>query len=531
MDFTSEIEGQRADAVSAQSSVADGSPRHASVRATAVRLFLTCWIVYGIHFATNVVREIYPALALGDHFSFRVDEYANMHPDLFEKPGYGWHIGNNPGVSMLAAIPYAVARPVIDPIVTRVEASRAASGLSDPPSYNSPWPRAQAFYAEAWRRGYDVKFGLATWVMHAFCMAPSSAIGVVAMFYLMLHVFGREKTAICLSILYAFGTPVFLRTGYLNQNLMLGHIVFLGFLVVWNPLSSGRLSTRARYFLGGLAGGTALLFDYSGAVMLGCLGLYGLLKQLRDATRADAVRYSVVFGLGALGPILLLWVYQYQAFGNAFLPGQHWMPPVDWIDLGYQGVSGPQLELLGRLAFDYRFGLFVTCPLFLLAIASPWAYRNVRHRVPPLEFASMLAFFALLWVFFSCVNYTRLQFNTGTRYLAPIFPFLFVPAIVTLMSLPRIVIYLVGILSVLQAWCLAMYRDVERGLGVFEPVLQVMIGGFQLPALSTLSRMGGAYGDYFAHSTPVPLFIVTAAIIYGIWRVPVSRPPRLDITV
>ena len=68
-------------------------------RAIAVRLFLTCWLVYALHFATNIVREIYPALSLGDHFSFRVDEYANMHPDLFEKEGYGWHIGNNPGAS------------------------------------------------------------------------------------------------------------------------------------------------------------------------------------------------------------------------------------------------------------------------------------------------------------------------------------------------------------------------------------------------------------------------------------------------
>ena len=87
----------------------------------AVRLFLTCWIVYALHFATNIVREIYPALAIGDHLSFRVDEYANMHPDLFEKPGYGWHIGNNPGASMVAAIPYALARPIIDPIVRRVQ--------------------------------------------------------------------------------------------------------------------------------------------------------------------------------------------------------------------------------------------------------------------------------------------------------------------------------------------------------------------------------------------------------------------------
>ena len=96
----------------------------------AVRIFLTCWLIYVLHFATNIVREIYPALALGDHLSFRVDEYAHMHPDLFETPGYGWHIGNNPGASMLAAIPYAAARPVIDPIVAYVNQKRAASGLT-----------------------------------------------------------------------------------------------------------------------------------------------------------------------------------------------------------------------------------------------------------------------------------------------------------------------------------------------------------------------------------------------------------------
>ena len=32
-----------------------------------------------------------------------------MHPDLFDKPGYGWHIGANPGGSMVGAIPYALS--------------------------------------------------------------------------------------------------------------------------------------------------------------------------------------------------------------------------------------------------------------------------------------------------------------------------------------------------------------------------------------------------------------------------------------
>src|SRR5262245_44535832 len=147
----------------------------------ALRLFLTCWLVYTLHFATNIVREIYPALTLADHWSFRIDEYAHMHPDLFEKEGYGWHIGNNPGASMLAAIPYALTRPVIDRVVAHVNQRRAANRQSELPTYASPWPMAQEFFTEAWRRGLDVKFGLAAFVMQSMCMAPSSALGVVTM--------------------------------------------------------------------------------------------------------------------------------------------------------------------------------------------------------------------------------------------------------------------------------------------------------------------------------------------------------------
>ena len=93
----------------------------------AIRLFLTCWLVYSAHFTTNIVREIYLTLSIGDHASFQVNEYANMHPDIFEKEGYGWHIGSNPGVSMLAAIPYAMLRPITDRVVERVRQAREAN--------------------------------------------------------------------------------------------------------------------------------------------------------------------------------------------------------------------------------------------------------------------------------------------------------------------------------------------------------------------------------------------------------------------
>jgi len=491
----------------------------------AVRLFLTCWIVFVLHFATDIVREIYPALALGDHLSFRVDEYADMHPDLFEKEGYGWHIGNNPGASMLAAIPYALARPLIDLIVERVREDRTANGLSEPPGYDSPWPMGRDFYAEAWRRGFDIKFGLAAFVIQALCMAPISALGVVVMFFVLRQVFLSDRTALWLALLYGFGTPVFFRTGFLNHNMMIGHLTFMGFVVLWNPSDSDRWSSRARFLVAGLAGGGAVLLDYSGVVLLLGLFAYGLCKRrMGGGSARDVVEHGAVYVIGSLPPIALLWLYQWRSFGHALYPGQHWMPPVEWIELGYQGFGFPQVELFWALGFDYRFGLFATSPLLLLALAALFVDRGEHRRLPLLEATALLAICLALWVFFSGSNYTRLQFNTGVRYMAPTFPFLFVLAGVVLMRLPRPLLYLVAVLSVTQSWCLAMFREVELGLGVLQPVAEIFLGGPQLPTVTVMSRMQAYQRFVDPVLSPILLFLLVGAIIWGIWTV--HPPPR-----
>ena len=482
-----------------------------------MRLFVTCWIVYALHFATNIVREIYPALALGDRLSFRVDEYANMHPDLFEKDGYGWHIGNNPGASIVAAIPYGLARPAIDCAVDRVRRAREAGGRTEPPAYGSDWPMARDFYAEAWRRGLDIKMGLGAFVIHAFCMAPSSALGVVGMFFFLRWFFGSERTALWLALLYAFGTPVFFRTGFLNHNLMLGHIAFGGFLVMWNYRSADDRPILWRAALCGLTGGTAILFDYSGVVICAALLCYCVVKRVLAASWPDALKHGLMYALGALPPVLLLWFYQWVSFGNPFLPGQHWMPPVEWIEIGYQGYGPPQLGLFAMLGFDFRFGLFVTCPLFLLAIVSPWLNRKGSCRLPWLELAFLLSLSMAFWLFFSGSSYTQLQFNTGIRYMAPMFPFLFIPAVVVLSRLPRRVVLVIAVFSVAMAWSMAMYRDVELGLGVADPVVRTFLGGLRLPVLSTVSRMEAFSNLVPDGVSPLPLFLLAAAVIAVIW--------------
>jgi hypothetical protein len=97
-------------------------------RRREILLFVTCWIVYGAHFATNVVREHYPAFSLAERGTLRVDPYVGLHDDIFVIEGRGAFINNNPGASMIGAVPYALVRPLVDAVVERVAAARRAHG-------------------------------------------------------------------------------------------------------------------------------------------------------------------------------------------------------------------------------------------------------------------------------------------------------------------------------------------------------------------------------------------------------------------
>jgi hypothetical protein len=346
------------------------------------------------------------------------------------------------------------------------------------------------------------------------------AAGAVLMFALLWRLLPTERQAAGLALLFAFGTPLFYRAGFLNHNMVLGLFAFAAFLFIWSPGRVPKPSERAQFLAAGLAAGLTILFDYSGVVFVAALFLYPHLVNRVPLDARSVIRRSFWFGMGGVGPVLLLWFYQWRAFGNPFLPGQHWMPPVEWIELGYQGYGSPQPELLWALAFDHRFGLFAFCPLLLLAFAAPWVERGPGRRLPRRELWSCLAIFAAVWVFFSGSNYTRLQWNTGIRYMTPILPFLFLPAAMVLLRLPRLLLYAIGIGSVVLGWCMAMNREIWHSLGVLAPVVRVFTNGFQLPALTTLERMRSVFGDVVTGSTsPLPLFVLAGVMIYLLWTV------------
>jgi len=62
---------------------------------------------------------------------------------------------------------------------------------------------------------------------------------------------------------------------------------------------------------------------------------------------------------------------------------------------------------------------------------------------------------------------------------------------------------------------------------LLDPIAHVFLGGFQLPALTTLARLGNQYGDFFAAGvSPLPLFALMAAVLYGLWGLPQPSAPK-----
>ncbi len=487
-----------------------------STRGVGARLFITCWLIFTLHFATNTVREIYPALSLADRLSFDVSEYAGLHPDIFALEGRGTFINNNPGASVMGAIPYLVMRPVTDRIVERVLKSRAAN----PPqaaNYETIYPMAQEFYRQAQERGFDVKFGLAAAIMQAFVMSPVSALSVVVIFYILLNLTRNVKSSVFLALLFAFATPIFYRTAQLNQNALLASFALFSFALLWRPRSRGK-SKKPFYFLAGLCAGWTVVLDYSGLVAVLALSGYAFARwrsfDAKDRPIRDLMRFAAGVGVCAVA----LMAYQWVCFGNPLLPAQSYMPAANYTELGYRGFAFPQADLLFETAFGIRYGLFTSAPILLLAFLVPVWLRKESRLLENRELIFAVGFTLSFFVFCAANQYGRMQFNTGVRHIVPVVPFVFLLTANVLLKLPRVWAVLAGIFATYWSWSLVMYRDVEQGLGVFESIRHITLEGFRLPWLTTLERMG-----FVQNASVIPLFLLCAVMIWALWNIGAKR--------
>jgi hypothetical protein len=502
-----------------------GSLRALQRDGVAIRLFFTVWLVYSLHFASDIVRETYLSLSLGESLSIRVDDYLGLHPDLFEIEGRGVYINNNPGVSMLGAVPYAIARPFIDALL-RVKPELAAP--RPPTVYDDSRPNRVIFMNQVRARGLDVKLGLAAISIHAGLMVPLGAAAAVAMFVFLRRRLGNERQALLFALLYAFGTPIFFRSAFINQNAVVAHAVLLAFIVAAGIAARPPdTATPSRsLLLVGVLVGFALLCDYSGAPLALVFGLWVIAEGWKRGGFSQSARDTGVFLLGTAPPLLVLFGYQWMAFGNPLLPAQTYMPATEYSVRGWNGFFWPDPGLLWRNLLDPRYGLVAFCPMLIAAFAAPFL-KGDRARPSRSELWLIFGAFLGLYLFISSVQFAFLQWNTGVRYIVPAVPLLFIALVPVLLRLPRWALWTLVIPTLAISWSVSMTRA-----AVPEALARVLLRGFELPFLTVLQKTAAGYAPFLEDgASPLAIFVLCGVVLWLVWRgQSCGHPtdPRLD---
>lgn len=544
-------------------------------RATRLRIFLTCWIVYSLFFATNVVREHYPAFSLIERGDWVCDEYAGFHTDLFQHTDGHWYVGNNVLGSLIAVPPLLALDPVLDWLQRRSLARLESSDEPPDTTYDTKYPLRQELFRKVKLAGLDLRFGASTAITSALLMAPLSALMAVLM-YGLLRGRGLERDrALLLTWLFAFGTPVFFRTAHLNHNMFLMEALFVAFLLLWPRPENPEPLSLGRRLLAGFLCGTAMALDYAGFVPAGVLALYFVVTRTSSAGLVAALREALPCVLAALPPLGFLLGTQWAMYGDPFTPGQFVMRDVNYTDKGLRGMGFPSLEVFVKNLLSPSYGMLVFAPVLVLGLV-PFRPRHgpTRRGAPRLRAETgggeagpreplilprrerrWSAAYVLALLLFCAANwYSLMQFNTGFRYLLPVVPFVFLAATDHLIRLPRGWLVAVVVASIAHQGVLSMAREVNdtekelrdraEALGVSETRLEgywatlftetpvpvayrrLVTEGPQLPWLTVLSQTSperrGLLGSPFL---VLGLFTLAGAAICGVWVVRADPSP------
>jgi len=494
-----------------------------------VRIFLTAWIIFSVHFATNTVREHYPAFSLIEQGTFKVDRYLDFHPDIFQHQDGHAYVGNNVAASVIAAVPLLVFKPVLD-WLERYEQEKIKDRPPQTEYRNTDHPNSQAFYSVVSQKGLTLRFGAATVVTSVFLMAPLSAGLVVLMFSILIERGVATRLAVWLAFLFAFGTPIFFRTGVLNHNMMVMYAAFVAFHLLWVRPGGTQPVSVTRRTIAGVLGGFCFALDYSGIIPLALLFAYLVVNRARTTGWWPSIRESVPFVLATVPPVLFLLYSQWSMFGDPFMPGQYWMPDVSTSPVfgtfrnphsteGFRGFTWPAADLFLLNFFSPSYGMYTYGPLLILGMIPVSSYRRTDLILPKPERWFVAALVTSLLLFCAANQYSRIQENSGFRYLVPLIPFVFLQLSDHLVRMPRQWLLLLSIPVLLNSWFIAMVRE-----PVPESWGRVLSEGIQLPWLHVLTLVlppGHVLGSVYI---PLAVLAATAGVVALVWR---FRRPRM----
>ena len=346
---------------------------NASDRRIAVGLFIIAFVTYAWFFGGggwNQNAQLDLTRALVERQTLHIDGYRVNTGDIsWSRVSGEWHayINKPPGVSFLAAIPYAFLYAIEHALHVPVDSWKWVT--------------------------------INTWLITVMtCGVTGALIPVV------LYLYGIRRasrlTALGVALAMAFGTIVFPYATMLMAHVPAALFLLLAF--VW---------LDERPLLAGICAGIAGVCFY--------ICIPAAIVMLIDAF-ARSRRNAIRFALGGLPFGIFLGVYHYLCFGSPFRTAVEASPNFTEEGLLFGVFYLPSRDALWGLTFSEYRGLFFVSPVLLLAFIG--AFRMQRR-----ERAMIGAIVAIFFLAIAGFNGWHGGWAFGPRYLLPIIPLVAIP--------------------------------------------------------------------------------------------------------
>ena len=310
--------------------------------------------------------------ALIERRSIHIDSYAGNTEDVSQGTDGHIYINKPPGVSFLAAVPYA--------LVFAVE-----NGLGLPVDRMT---RTNAWIVTA-----------------ATCGLCGAAIGVILFLYGRKRVGASASGSLAVSLAILFGTIIF---SY--STMLFAHVPAALFLLLAVTLN------RERPFAAGVAAGLATTCFYVCGLGAAILAVLALLRSPRAAGR---------FVAGVIPLVILLGLYHWICFGSPFRTAVEASTAFTQKDLIFGVLSAPTWEALYGISFSPYRGLFFASPVLLFALIG--LLFMARRRELQQDVVAIGAISAAFFFIIGGFNGWSGGWAFGPRYLLPIIPLLGIP--------------------------------------------------------------------------------------------------------
>jgi hypothetical protein len=331
--------------------------------------------------------------AILEQRTLSIDAYHENTQDKALSRGH-YYSDKAPGLALLALPVAAAARPVLRTMDVDPSSPRGVEAIS--------------------------------YAVTVFAVALPTALSCVCLFLIALQLGGTVGSAAFASLGMGLATPIWAYATLFWGHALAGACLIFAFAAaVILRDSGGGTSDLFWGLLVGLSAGWATVSEYPAAPASAIVAVLAW-AQVWSGGRARRWRVALGIGVGAIACVLVLMFYQYRAFGSAIHPSYSYYQEgaFPWMKHGYMGLTYPRIDVMFKLLFGCRRGLFFAAPFLVTApfgLRILWKNENKSYRYPGMAAAAIAAYYFLFNASFSVWT---AGWSYGPRYMAAGVPLL-----------------------------------------------------------------------------------------------------------